>query len=287
MKFFGGLSGSAWQGILTQYFDTGGYISSNVTASPPFNDERHTAPVELEDGEGPDNLVNEIDEAIKLQNKSAEKKQISRRKTRRTTRKQNFGNANTTPSSPCSRLPGPLSAQDLAENFGLRHSVERAGSSYTFVPGLIGSQEFHGCVGEAETSKLTSHEYAESATDPFGGGWRSAGGQEIADLCQLLGPMTIESADNLNGSVVQPLGTITCNPPARSPIRVHLASWLLLNRVGSVRAHSHAEWIIPENLATTYKIEYGTTTSYGSVAAEGSVSGFNLQTIHQTVSNLP
>jgi hypothetical protein len=279
MRLFLGLSNSAWQGILTQYFDTTGYISSKVTVAP-FTDERKPAPVEL-GGEKGDNLGPEVAEAITLQNKTAEAKGEAPWVREHDAQFVVF------------TAPGTTYSPSFGFGFCAFHTEDGAGSSITFVPGLINNEQFGGCGAEGGTSWLTSHEYAESATDPYFGGWKGAfeNASEIGDVCEGRGFEALTSEDNLNGSIVQSLGDdnleSTCELSDPNPPHVLTFTEPATN-VGVYEATLNGN-AYPENLETSYRFEYGTTKKYGESISAGTVkagSGFTLQAVHQVLPGL-
>src|SRR6476660_2380205 len=60
------IPGSSWQGILTQYWGPGGFISSEVTHGIPYTDERVSAP----SGLNVESVRTEVREAIKANEKN-------------------------------------------------------------------------------------------------------------------------------------------------------------------------------------------------------------------------
>jgi repeat uncharacterized protein DUF346 len=165
---YDGLSGSPWQGTLTQYFDKAGLISPGVTRTY-YIDSSVSAPSQV------------TDEKI-------EQEVIAAR------------NANGWPADPDDQFavvtaPGSTYDSSFASGgFCAYHTfhASKANVSYTFVP-YVGDQPFYDyCSGydvhhnaTYVTSMLASHEYAESATDPNPGnpGWLDSEGYEVADIC--------------------------------------------------------------------------------------------------------
>jgi hypothetical protein len=149
------LSGSSWQGILSQYWGPGGFISKTVTHGTPYTDTRVSAPASINSSK----IATEASEAIKA------------------------NEANGWPKSPTSNdqiivftPPGTTYATPADhENCGYHfpngsYSVSYVGWDANF--------------GECAHTVTFGHEYAESASDPFRDGWRFFGGEEIADLCE-------------------------------------------------------------------------------------------------------
>ncbi len=278
MNFYKGLSGSAWQGILTQYFDRTGYVSSSVTVTPPFTDTRLTAPTSVNDAR----LQEEIAYALGPDSGTGWARE----------RGAQFV-----------VLPAPGSTYESGfdRHFCAYHGVDSQGSSYTFLP-YFGEEPFEkGClvydsdraVGNV-TTMLASHEYAESATDSeelgAGAAWQDAEGEELADIC-ISGDDEIASGP-LSGSWVQglwddhqsecsladerPPHVLGLSEPA-SEVSEHEA---ILN--ATVNAEN-------EGRQTSYRFEYGTTTLYGKSLPANEVgvgASFGNQRVHQSASAL-
>lgn len=155
LKMYEGLSGSAWQGILTQYFDATGRVSSTLTVSS-YIDTSVSAPTSVNDAK----IRAEIAEALKAEANKSWKRELT---------------------SQFVVIPAPGSTYEKSfyespsgeASFCGYHGVDASGSSYTFVS-YPGEEPFKkGCisfdpkenVGHV-TSMIASHEYAESATDP-------------------------------------------------------------------------------------------------------------------------
>jgi hypothetical protein len=129
-------------------------------------------------------------------------------------------------------------------------------------------------------SKTLTHEYAESVTDPQQSGWRASpeGENEIADICNYLGPQRIadgaevaalwddsknacEVEDNDPGSV--PIG------PYTEPIHTETS---LYGSTGVTLESEHVETAIyPCGKEAHYYFEYGVTKAYGHRTAEAVV----------------
>ena len=261
MKLYRGLSGFAWQGILTQYFDQTGYVLESDRRRTVHR-RTHSRARRPGRGRRRPNLGTEVAEAISLQNKSAEEKKEVPWVRQHDAQFVVF------------TAPGTTYSSQFGSGFCAFHTEDGAGSSVTFEPGLIGKEDFGGCTGEDGTSWTTSHEYGESATDPYFGGWKGAGGNasEIGDVCEGRGFETLESADNLNGSVVQSLGddhlASTCEVSDPSPPH-DLAFSGRASGLGLFEATLNGS-AYSENEETSYRFEFGPTTSYGeSIPAGG------------------
>jgi hypothetical protein len=276
MKLYGGLSGSAWQGVLTQYFDVVsekiGYISPTVTANS-ITDVAPT-PKEVTDA----NLQEEVARALSLEAKWTRE-----------------------PDAEFVVVPGPGATYkpDFVGGFCAYHSEDNSGSrsSYSFVPD-INEEPFRGhCIGfdprgngSNVTSMVAAHEYAESATDPEPEkpGWQDVTGYENADICSS-GDDEIKSGP-LSGSWVQ--GTwddhqSACSLADENPPHV-LGLTQTASNVSKHEATLNAT-VNAEGLETSYHFEYGTTTSYGNSVPASNVSvgsGLGNQLVHQTISGL-
>ena len=270
LKMYEGLSGSAWQGILTQYFDSTGRISSTVTVNSYVDTETAgAAPTSVNDAK----LREEVTSAVKAKGWIRE-----------------FG-------SQFVVIPAPGSTYEKAFSEGGfcgYHGVDGSGSSYTFVA-YPGEEPFKkGCIGFDTkenvgnvTSMIASHEYAESATDPQvepfeNAEWYTSNEYEIADICA-------SGDDELsNGTWVQGLWDDhlgECSLSDASPPHVYAVTEPasgVKTREATLRGT-----INPEGLETKYYFEYGLTTSYGTKTTEVSVgSGTTNKEASQAISGL-
>jgi hypothetical protein len=164
-EMFAHLSGSGWQGILTQYYDTSGPISSNVGFSS-WTDESIAAP----------NSVNNEHVQDEIQYALAQR-----------------GWPGAGVDNIYMVLPAPGSKYAYVEGCGVHHWSSRLNAPYAIV-GWPEAGPMEGCAdhdpsGQKRSfvgaSMSASHEYSEAVTDPLGAstGWSTASGIEIADLC--------------------------------------------------------------------------------------------------------
>jgi sugar lactone lactonase YvrE len=278
LELLKGLTGSAYQGLLTQYFDSGGTISSTATVTA-WTDEGVTAPKEVNQVK----VEEEIAHAIKEQKWEAEQ------------------NAQFLLVS----APGSTyKAKFLPEGECAYHSVTiesgAAGTIYSFVP-YQGDPPYskNGCISVGnpskdpivKTSKSVSHEYADTVTDPHPGvkatsAWRDftkSALPEIADLCQLETGAKLPSggyAQNLYDNHLHGCSHSDLEPPHAYAITddqplVTSEKATLKGRVSAV------------GLKSEYYFEYGTSESYGSKTAEVSFeSGFKEESVSKAVSGL-
>lgn len=280
LSMFEGLSNSAYQGIFTQYFDTTGRVSSTVNITSVV-DTRVAAPTGVDDAA----IQSEVSWAVAGYWKREPDAQFM-----------------------VLTAPGTTYASSFYSGFCAYHSVDSSGSVFSIVPyagdspfGTQGNCDGYYGRGSANdaTSVMASHEYGESATDPRWDttpGWKSLDGKEVTDICATPG-------DKLaSGAVVQ--GQYddhqnACSLSDKEPPHV-LALTDNPSNVSRYGGTIHAT-INPEGLPTTYRLEYGTSTAYGTsvpstgeasagsgmanVEAEARLSGLTLgQTYHYRVS---
>jgi sugar lactone lactonase YvrE len=252
LKFYEGLSGSAEQDILTQYFDTSGYISSKLPAVKSAIDTRVGAPTNVN--------YKSIEEEVKYAEGV-------------------MGAHNNETQYEVLTAPGSTYEASFTGGFCAFHDFTNENGIYSFVP-YAGDEPFNkrefctsyygrGSAADA-TNVMASHEYAETATDPLwksSPGWRSFATDEgeISDLCATPG-------DELkNGSWVQGWyddHQNACSESDENPPHVlGLTETAAINNVTKKEATLKAT-VNPENLATTYQFEYGLTNTYGSKVPE-------------------
>ena len=248
-KLFAGLTGSAYQGILTQYFDTTGRISSTVTPAS-YIDESVKAPEKL----NALRVEEEVSAAV-----SANK---------------------WTPETSAQFLLTTAPGSTYETTTGCAyHGVTRtstkviAGIVYDFVP-YQGDSPFstNGCVEIGnptknpvfKTSKSASHEYAEAATDPLLDAWRAASGAEISDICQAQNIIELPSGAWAQNQYDDYLNSCTSEDP--KPAFAYAITGAATS-IKSTEATLNGT-VNPEGLASQYYFEYGTTKSYGSKTTE-------------------
>ncbi len=248
IKMYKDFSGSAYQGIITQYFDSSGHIESTIKVVQPYVDERVAAPSEMTKS----GLETEVSEAI---------------------------STNSWPSSLDGQYivltaPGSTYHENfLQEKKGcaFHNKTGTAELSYSFVA-YVGEEPYLKKCDEGNINGWTmawaSHEYAESATDPFipraEATWNAKKTlYEISDLCE-------NGIDELpDGSWVQGQWDNYKNECAVSD-----ASPAYVYAIGEPAAKLSSTtatlrgFINPENLETIYNFEYGTTPSFGTKSSE-------------------
>jgi sugar lactone lactonase YvrE len=275
-ELYKGLSNSAYQGILTQYFDPTSRVGPELVFPAPYVDESEPAPASVEGSKVEQEVVKAI-EANK---------------------------ANGWASEPNAQFvvapaPGTTLAGGFMNGICAYHGFMSGGQVYDFVP-YTGDVP-NGCDEDVQgnpvhaTSKFASHEYSEAATDPrvgCGEGWRTGEygcGGEIGDMCNGNGDREVpgthawaqgEYDDHLGGCAYSDL-----SPPHVLGLTEPPSN--LGRHEATLNATVNAE---NEGLDTKYLFEYGPTTAYGkSVPAAGNVDvGHELgnQQVHQTLTGL-
>ncbi|HMJ72401.1 MAG TPA: hypothetical protein VK471_03435 [Solirubrobacterales bacterium] len=280
MKMYEGLSGSAYQGILTQYFDATGRINSTVAVSPAYTDTSVAAPSNVTFK----SVEEEVANAIKANGWS-----------------HDFDNQFVV-------LTAPGTTHKI-EGYCAYHTFRKVDESgkfvaLSFVPYVGDPPISEHCLSidpeespANATSYTASHEYTETATDPGAsiekGAWYGHNGllHEIADMCQSTGVKLP------NGSFVTPLwddhlsecATSDSNPPfvfgvSEPPTGVTTTAATLRGTVN------------PEGLETKYQFEYDTTEYKNGEGLHGTKvpalmtsvgSGVNNIAQSQTLTGLP
>jgi hypothetical protein len=259
LKLYEGISGSTWQEMLTQYFDSTSRVSSKITVATSYIDKGVNAPTSVNDAK----IRTEVAEALKAEANKTWKREAS---------------------SQFVVIPAPGSTYEAGfGGFCAYHGVDASGSSYTFVP-YLGEEPFKaGCVKFYEPkhenadnvdSMAASHEYAESATDPqvepfTNATWYTKAGYEIGDLCASEGAAEEVTTGSLKGSWVQGLWDdhqSACTLSDKEPPHVYTVTEAA-SELKSTTAKLNGT-VNPEALETKYHFEYGTTTSYGSSTSE-------------------
>lgn len=236
LGMYNGLSGSTYQGILTQYFDSTAWISSTVSVDSMV-DSRVNAP------------SNVTTEALEAEVQYGEGK---------------LGAHTADAQYVVLTAPGSTYATSFVGPFCAFHDVMKSGAIWDFVP-YEGDEPFkqgnacewygHENVADA-TSVMATHEYAEAATDPLWNtspGWQGVqgGSGEIGDLCATPG-------DELsNGSAVQ--GEYDDHQNSCSDADSNPPHILAITETASEVTDSSATLyglVNPEGTAATYHFEY-------------------------------
>jgi sugar lactone lactonase YvrE len=256
-EYFGALSKSAYQGILTQYFDSSSRVAPEIVFPTPYIDESEAAPTGVE-GEG---IEKEVAKAIAAN-------------------KANGWVVEQNAQFVVATAPGSTYASNFTGNFCAYHSVTRGGAIYGFDPYQGDPRFAGGCLpedvehnGVHMTSKVASHEYSETATDPnVGCGWRARGcAGEIGDLCNFNGDRELPGSHAwAQGEYDDHLGGCAYNDP--NPPHVLAVREPPASAVGATEATISATVNAEGEANTSYFFEYGPTAKYGTrvpTAAEG------------------
>ena len=251
LKLYEGMTSSAYEGILTQYFNsTGGAtgrVGSTVTTAS-WIDNSVTAPSNL--------------------NKTMVAEEVARGiSTNKWTPELNAQFVVVT---------APGSTYEFGFPRGCAyHSWTSSGAIYDFVP-YQGDKPFteggkEACIKKGnpsenaiyKTSKSASHEFAEAATDPWDNTW-GTGEYEIGDICQAEPDFEMS-----NGAWAQKLyddHENECSTRDLAPPHVYAISEPPSGRtLNSVKLKGTVD---AEALATSYYFEFGPTTSYGTRTTE-------------------
>jgi alpha-tubulin suppressor-like RCC1 family protein len=245
-------SGRAWQGVLTQYFDSKGRVSRTVQATP-YVDERVAAPQSVNTV----SLEHEIAEAIAANGWPPEL------------------------NAQFMILPAPGSTYEasFAKNFCAYHGVLANGTIYSFV-GYPGDQPFRGigCLNSDPAkipahvvSKTASHEYAEAVTDPVPGPgtreWTTGEpGAEIGDLCQRGGIFELQPGGWVQGLYDNSLKE--CSHEHLEPADVYATTDTVNEEAVGAHEATLTGVVNAEGAEARYFFEYGTSASYGSAGPE-------------------
>jgi DNA-binding beta-propeller fold protein YncE len=271
LTFFKGLTGSAYEGILTQYFDsTGGPIG------------RVSSTVELEDSEKP-YIVNNV------------KAPSSLNFTKITEEVERVISANKWASDINTQFvlvtpPGTTYEEIIGCAF---HSWTSSDAVYDFVPYQGEEPLKKNCLalgnkGEnavVKSSKSASHEFAEAATDPYADTWGRYNEHEIADLCTE--EEDFELADHAWAQELYDDAEDKCSKDDLKPPHVYT----ITESARSVTStNATLEGLVDgeaEKPETHYYFEIGPTESYGTRTSEVGVgTGTNIVEAKQTVCGL-
>jgi len=252
------LPGSTYQQILTQYSGLYGPISSPLAGSPvieKYYDERVIAGT-VKSGE----VVQEGVEII-----------------------QRAGDDQDT-NATYAVMPAPGTAQPTSGTCGFHEEDGGSGALSMPGPSIAAIMDTAGVLG-CHTSLTLTHEYAESVTDPGGDGWNTLEGgdqdigeDEIADICNSLGPGRL--ADGAQVARLWDDSKGACEIEDSDPGSVPIGPYAEASRrnpslEGATNLTPESEAletrIYPCNLAAHYYFEYGPTEAYGSKTSESVV----------------
>jgi streptogramin lyase len=255
LKLYEGLSGSSYQGILSQYFDPTSRVGSSVSVSS-YDDESVEAPQNLY----AEAVEEEIMKAISVKSWKAEKT-------------AQF----VVVTAPGSTYEGKFIAGACAFHGITTASANvTAGIVYAFVP-YQGKPMPEKCVKKGnptenpvyKTSKSASHEYAEAATNPIPScrktsPWNGLKCEEVADKCNELADLELP-----DGAYAQKLyddHQHGCSNEDAAPAH----AYAITEPVTGMKATGATleGTANPELLESDYYYEYGKTLSYGTKTAE-------------------
>jgi hypothetical protein len=268
------LPGSAYQQIFTQYSGLYGPISSPLAGSPvveKYYDERV------------------ISGRVKGNEAVQEGLEIIQR-----------AGAGQDTNATYAVMPAPGTAEPTSGTCGFHE--EDGGSGAGLVPGpsvaaIMDTGDVLGC----HVSKTLTHEYAESVTDAGGDGWNTGEGgdqdigeDEIADICNSLGPGRL--ADGAQVAWLWDDSKGACEIEDSDPGSVPIGPYAETSRrnpslEGATNLTPESEAletsIYPCNLAAHYYFEYGPTEAYGSKTPESVVPAtWGAVTVKATVNGL-
>lgn len=264
LRFYKGLNNTPYQGILTQYFDSTGHISSRVAVASQYTDTAVTAPQNVT----PVNVEEEVQAAIARNNWTSDiNAQFAVFMAPGFTTSRNYV------------IEVQQKYAGDSESCAFHFSTVEGHSPYTAV-GYEAAGEFS-CTtrGEVQLQAATSHEYAEAATDPVTiagarGAWDSQETVEIGDACQSEGEY--ELPDHVWAQKLWDNSQLSCSLEDLQPSLVY-ASTEGAEPGQNTRATLRGT-VNPEGRPTKYYFEYGPTTAYGSRTAEvGAGSSMNNQ----------
>jgi len=266
----GSLPGSGYQQILTQYSGLEGPISSPLAGSPII--ETYYLKQAIASKVGHAAIVSAAEEVIRLMGVGE--------------------NTNTT----YAVLPAPGTAEVEPRTCGYHEERSEGGDSWVPGPSVAAIMDTEPRIG-CDSSKTLTHEYAESVTDPGGGGsWSTGEGDndEIADICNSLSPGRLA-----DGSLVAWLWDDSkgaCEIEDSDPRSVPIGPYAeTSNRNPSLEGATNLTpesetletSIYPCNLEAHYYFEYGTTEAYGSKTAESVVpAAWGAVKVNTTISGL-
>jgi sugar lactone lactonase YvrE len=263
-KMYNDISGSAWQGILTQYFGPTGNISHTLL-STTYTDTSVAAP----EVDNEDLLIKEAKAAAAA------------------------NGWNLTSEDQVAVFPAPGSKYTFgASGFCAYHGVMNMPSGahvpFSYQP-YEGDEPFKvGCSKGKElpeyahqTTAFAAHEYVETATDPFHGAWEEPNGFELADLCQSSVPMPGSTVyvtyvwDNYEGK---------CALSDPNPPQIY-GTTQSATGVAQHEATLHGAFH-PDGQEDKYFFEYGKTTEYGSKTPVLITTGSEELAVAQTLTGL-
>jgi len=271
-RLYNGLPGSAWQGILSQYYGPWGHyvsFSSAPGVQGNLTDTSVKAPKEVNSG----SVSNEITAAINSQGWQAAAE-----------------NNNT--QFVLMFPPGATFKNEFGayREFCGYHTVRNEHSTTTVLLSPGGGCYF-AHTGPPSFSFIASHEYAESATDPYPGrGWGSAdysnGFTEAGDMCHDEEPVVLPSG--ATASQIWDNRQNHCSSADGGPYLQSQPASTTGAVSGIEEAGATLNGVVnPEGSDTHYYFEYGETTGYGNTSPwEGAGAGISDRPALGAISNL-
>jgi len=265
LKLYNGLTEGPYQGILRQYFDSTGRVSSKVAVTE-YIDSGVAAPKEVNGSA----IEAEIAKVINA-----------------------TGWNGTEPGAQYVVAPAPGSTYRSGFPGGCAyHEYTAGGIVYDLIP-YQGDTPFatNGCrtLGNPsgnplyKTSKSASHEYAEAASDPQLNAWFSSGGLEIGDLCQSEADLALP-----DGAYVQNIYDNSQNGCAHEDLSPPEVYTVTQGASGATGTEVRLSGLVnPEGRETKVHFEYGTRAPYNSVTTSFPAgSGVRTLLASQTVTGL-
>jgi sugar lactone lactonase YvrE len=258
------ISGSAWQGILTQYFGPFGNISHTFPTTT-YTDNSVAAP--------------EVDQQTLL---------INEAKAAASTNGWNLTGEDLVAVFPAPGSKYTFGASGFCAYHGVMNMPSGTNVPFDYLP-YDGDEPFKaGCNRVKElpeyahnTTYFASHEYVETVTDPFHGAWEEPGGNELADLCVGAAPAPGITAyvtaiwDNYLGK---------CAESDPSPPQIY-GTTQSATAVEQHEATLHGSFH-PDGQEDKYFFEYGKTSEYGSKSPVLVTTGTAVLAVAQTLTGL-
>jgi hypothetical protein len=248
-----GLPGSGYQKILTQYNSFDGPISPVLTDSPVI--EKYYDPQAISQEVGWKALK---EEALRAMEKIP---------------------ADTTIDTTYAVMPAPgtpLMHSDFTYGCGGHEKIERYSATSVLEVGEAATIPDTAGGIPCNSTEVLSHEYAESVTDPTGGGWATPemSEGEIADRCDYLEPQRMA-----DGSLVAALWDdsknaceVEDNNPEPVPVGPFTDGSLENSTNPSTESETLEAALKPCDREAHYYFEYGTSTTYGNKTAESVIA---------------
>jgi hypothetical protein len=259
------ISGSSWEGIVTQYWGPNGFPSTTVTHEP-FVDKSISAPT----GVNMPKLEEEVNHAIKVNVESKTWPEPS----------INSQYVVLTP-------PGTTYSLESPTYCGF-HQVIGSEKVWTFIP--WGGKEEGNPFANCSMTIVAAHEFAESVTDPLINAWRGAFPEieEIADVCGseergFIGETEVPSLWDKSAGSSGKCSTSHANPPQTPPGITTEAPTEISRTAATLKGTFEPNGLVAND---TY-FQWGPTTSYGhSTSLESWSHGQSKASVTRSVTEL-